>query len=302
MARATALADLVPSFLGHLDAERGLAENTIAAYELDLERFGRTLAADRRADVRRIDEKDIFEFMVVERKAGRDPASIRRALACLRTFFRFLNLAGVAAGNPARLLDTPRGWKHLPNVLGKDEVTRLLEASSEVGTRHPLRDRALLELIYATGLRVSEATSLELRQVLWDLGVIRCMGKGGKERIVPITRTAAEALRTYLDGERPRLAAGGSSDLIFLSRSGRPMGREVIAALLKRAARAAGVVGKVTPHTLRHSFATHLLANGADLRLVQEVLGHAKVETTEIYTHVDRSQLKAIHRKYHPRG
>ena len=296
------LPELIPPFLGHLDAERGLARNTVEAYRRDLERFGRCLGAVERLDVGRIGEKDIFGFMVRDRKEGRDPASIRRALSALRTFFRFLSLTGIVSSNPARLLESPRGWRHLPNVLGPQEVVRLLEAVQEHPSRTPLRDRAILELIYATGLRVSEAAGLKMQEILWDLDVIRCMGKGSKERIVPMTRTSQEAIREYLEGERPRLAAKRSTYLVFLSRSGQGLGREVIAALLKRAARLAGLAGRITPHTLRHSFATHLLANGADLRMVQELLGHAKIDTTEIYTHVDRSELKAAHRKYHPRG
>jgi integrase/recombinase XerD len=296
------LPDLIPAFLGHLEVERGLSRNTIDAYRRDLARFDRTLDAGRREDAARIDERDVLEFMIRDRKEGRDPASIRRALAALRTFFRFLHLSGVVTVNPARLLDTPRTWAHLPAVLQPEEVGRLLDGVGKGASRSPLRDRALLELIYATGLRVSEAAGLTIPEVLWDLGVLRCRGKGGRERVVPITGTALAALKSYLEKERPARASGRATDLVFLSRSGQALGREVIAALLKRAALRAGLAGRITPHTLRHSFATHLLANGADLRLVQELLGHAKIETTEIYTHVDRSELKAIHRKYHPRG
>jgi integrase/recombinase XerD len=296
------LSRLIPAFLSHLEVERGLSANTIAAYGWDLERFDRTLPADRRSDASRITEKDIFAFMVQDRREGRDALSIRRALAALRTFFRFLNLIGAVERSPARLMDSPRSWRRLPSVLQEEEVTRLLDAVRDHPSRNPLRDRALLELIYATGLRVSEAAGLTLREILWDLGVIRCLGKGGKERVVPFTKTAAAVLREYIERERPRRASRRATDLVFLSRSGQPLGREVIAAIIRRAALQAGLAGRITPHTLRHSYATHLLANGADLRMVQELLGHAKIATTEIYTHVDRSELKAAHRKYHPRG
>ncbi len=298
----TTLDELVPVFLGHLESERGLSRNTIDAYQGDLERFSRSLPLDHRADVRLIREREVFQFMVQDRREGRDPVSTRRALAALRTFFRFLVLLGVSPGNPARLLDTPRTWHHLPSVLQPEEVSRLLEAVRAFPSLNPLRDRALLELIYATGLRVSEAVHLKLSSIHWEIEVLRTIGKGGRERIVPLTRTAQSALKEYLEKERPKRAGARATELIFLSRGGRALGREVVAALIRRAARRAGIAGRVTPHTLRHSFATHILAGGADLRAVQELLGHAKIETTEIYTHIERSELKKAHRKYHPRG
>ncbi len=298
----TALAELVPIFLGHLDSERGLSRNTIDAYQGDLKRFSRCLPHDCRADVRLVREREVFQFLVQDRKEGRDPISTRRALAALRTFFRFLVLLGVSPGNPARLLETPRTWRRLPGVLNPEEVARLLEAVRTFPSLNPLRDRALLELIYATGLRVSEAVHLKLSSILWEIEVLRTIGKGGRERIVPLTRTAQGALRDYLEKERPKRAGARTADLLFLSRGGRVLGREIVAALIRRAALRAGIAGRVTPHTLRHSFATHILAGGADLRAVQELLGHAKIETTEIYTHIERSDLKKAHRKYHPRG
>jgi integrase/recombinase XerD len=300
--QARGLDDLIPAFLAHLALERALSPHTVAAYGRDLARFTRSLPPALKADAAAIEERDVFQFMVADRREGRATPSIRRALAALRTFFRFLALEGLLRKNPARLLEAPRGWRRLPNVLQPEEVNRLLSAVGQPPARHPLRDRALLELIYATGLRVSEASGLALSQVHWDLGVVRCLGKGGRERIVPVTRTALGALSAYLEKERPGRARATASDRIFLSRSGKGLGREVIAAIVKRAVVRAGLAGRVTPHTLRHSFATHLLAGGADLRLVQEILGHQKIETTEIYTHLDRSELKAAHRKYHPRG
>jgi len=300
--QAAGIPELIPAFLAHLEVERGLSPHTVIAYRRVLCRFARGLAPEARSDVGVVGEREIFEFMVRDRKEGRDPASIRQAMAALRTFFRFLSLTGQATRNPARLLDTPRTWRHLPSVLQPKEVARLLEAVRAHPSRYALRDRALLELIYATGLRVSEAASLTLKEIHWDLGIVRTRGKGGRERIVPVTKTALRALRTYLERERPRRVGAAGTELVFLSRSGKALGREVINAILKRAARKAGVAGHVSPHTLRHSFATHLLAGGADLRLVQELLGHAKIVTTEIYTHIDRSELKAAHKKFHPRG
>jgi len=300
--KASGLPELIPGFLAHLEVERGLSPHTVAAYRRVLGRFTRSVGPEGCSDIGAIGEREVFEFMVRDRKEGRDPASIRQAMAALRTFFRYLSLTGQADRNPARLLDTPRTWRHLPSVLQPEEVARLLDGVRAHPSRYALRDRALLELIYATGLRVSEAAALTLKEIHWDLGILRTRGKGGRERIVPITETALRALRSYLDRERPRRIGASATEVVFLSRSGKPLGREVINALLKRAARRAGIAGRVSPHTLRHSFATHLLAGGADLRLVQELLGHAKIETTEIYTHIDRSELKAAHKRFHPRG
>jgi site-specific recombinase XerD len=307
---------LVSRFLAHLHLERGLSPNTVAAYGADVERFLLGLPEDQRRSPAAIDGAAVFAFLVSERRRGCHPRSVRRALAAVRTFFRFLVLSGEAARNPARFLDTPRIGRRLPSVLDEKEVARLLDASLDSDSRYAIRDRALLELLYACGLRVSEAVGLRLDDVHWELGVLRCMGKGSRERIVPVTRTALEAIRAYIDRERPRLlgarrrSAGGkgrpgavaSEKLLFLSRGGRSLGREVVGAILRKAVLRAGLSGRISPHTLRHSYATHLLHHGADLRIVQELLGHAKVQTTEIYTHVERSQLKDLHRKFHPRG
>ncbi len=304
-------------FLAYLDLERGFSGNTVAAYRRDVDRFLGGLPAALRRDLSRVGEQEVFEFLVAERRRGLHPRSVRRSLAAVRTFFRFLVLEGLIEENPARFLDTPKIGRNLPLVLDERQMERLLEATRERESRHPLRDRAILETLYASGLRVSEVIDLELDDIHWDLEVLRCVGKGSKERVVPISKTALDAIKEYLTVERPRLAArspdppvttagaprrSSGTNRVFLSRSGRPLGRESVRAILLASVVAAGIVGRVTPHTLRHSFATHLLHNGADLRIVQEMLGHAKVDTTEIYTHVERSQLKAAHRKFHPRG
>jgi integrase/recombinase XerD len=290
------------SFLAHLEIERGLSRNTCDAYRIDLKRFLQGLPANLLASPASIEEREVFDFLVAERRRGRSVASVKRSLSALRTFFRFLVGMGAARTNPTRNLETPRGWLRLPSVLQADEVRRLLDGVQANPSRYPLRDAALLELIYATGLRVGEAITLTLGSLRPDLKILRCLGKGSRERIVPVTQRAIEAVQKYLQAERPRLVRRRATDLLFVSRGGRPLGREVVNAQLKKYALLAGLPGKVTPHTLRHSFATHLLRRGADLRVVQEILGHAKVTTTEIYTHLSNTDLKAAHRKYHPRG
>jgi len=298
--RRSSLTALVASFVAHLQVERGLSPNTYEAYKADCERFVASVPGGYAAE--RITEKEVFEFLVSERKRGREVTSVRRSLSALRTFFRFLVRERVLERNPARNLENPRTWERVPSVLQVDEVTRLLDAVRDHPSRHPLRDAALLELSYATGLRVGEITSLKVDSLRPDLGILRCIGKGSRERIVPVSKRSLEAVATYVEKERPRLIRRHPTDLLFVSRGGKPLGREVVNAFLKRYARLAGLPGRVTPHTIRHSFATHMIQRGADLRIVQEILGHVKVETTEIYTHLNKTDLKAAHRKFHPRG
>jgi integrase/recombinase XerD len=292
----------IPKFHAYLHLERGFSSHTVDAYRRDVGRFVSSLPEGFGAAVDRVGEKEVFNFLVEERKRGLQARSVRRSLAAVRAFFRFLVLEGTITRNPAKLLDTPRIGQRLPAVLDPTEIRRLLETAAKASGRYPRRDRALLEVLYASGLRVSEALGLKIKDVLWELEILRCVGKGSKERVVPISRKALSILREYITVERPSLAARSSSDLVFLSRGGKPLGREVVAAILRRTVLKAGIVGTVTPHTIRHSYATHLLQNGADIRIVQELLGHAKVDTTEIYTHIEKSELKAAHRKYHPRG
>ncbi|HZN57296.1 MAG TPA: tyrosine recombinase [Planctomycetota bacterium] len=293
---------LIDSFLIHLEVERGLSPNTLAAYRADLRSFAASLPSDLAGAPRHIREKQVFEFLVAERKRGRGVNSVRRSLAALRTFFKFLVRERAADANPARDVDNPRTWERLPNFLQIAEVDRLLSAIASSGSRYPLRDTALLELVYATGLRVGEVIGLRLDSLRSDLGILRCFGKGSKERIVPVSRRALAAVARYVADERPSLVRRSSSQSLFVSRGGKPLGREVVNAFLKKYARLAGLSGRISPHVLRHSFATHMLQGGADLRVVQEILGHAKVDTTEIYTHLNNHDLKKAHKKYHPRG
>jgi integrase/recombinase XerD len=298
----TFLPSLAEAFITHLSVERGLSQNTCEAYRAECRRFAEGLSDELLCAPRKITERDVFGFLVSERKRGRGVTSVRRSLSALRTFFRFLVRERVVPSNPARMLENPRVWARLPSVLQISEVSRLIDAAKEHPSRYPLRDAALLELLYATGLRVGEVTSLEMGGLRSDLGILRCVGKGSRERIVPVSARAIEAVARYVREERPRIVRLHDSRLIFVSRGAKPLGREVVRAMIQKYARLAGLPGKITPHTLRHSFATHMVQRGADLRIVQEILGHVKVETTEIYTHLNKSDLKAAHRKFHPRG
>ena len=304
---------LLGSFLVYLEVERGFSPHTIDAYRRDCHHLFEAIEAcieegDARLRPRTnepvdlLTERTIFEYLVRERQRQRESASIRRGLSAVRTFLRFLVRERVLPDNPAKLIETPKTWKLLPNVLEEGEVSRLLAATVEHPSRYPLRDRAIFEVLYASGLRVAELCGLRLEDVRSDLGILHCHGKGSRERIVPISETARRATEVYVEEERPRFVRQRPSNLVFLSRAGRALGREVIAKMVRKYALAAGLPGKITPHTLRHSFATHLLRGGADLRVVQEILGHVKLETTEIYTHIERSDLKKVHREFHPRG
>jgi integrase/recombinase XerD len=293
---------MLEEFISSLEIERGLSGNTCQAYRTDCRRFLASLPPELIENPKRIDDRRMFEFLVAQRRGGRQVASVRRCMSALRTFFRFLRGRGLLDDDPTRYLDSPQSGSRLPSVLSVDEIDRLVRAAQEHPSRYPLRDRSLLELLYATGLRVGEAIGLSLESVRRDLGIVRCFGKGSRERIVPISRRALAAVDSYVNDERPRLAGRRrGSKILFLSRSGQPLGREVVRAIVQKYARLAGLTARVSPHVLRHSLATHLIRGGADLRIVQEILGHVRVETTEIYTHLDHSDLKRAHSKYHPR-
>jgi integrase/recombinase XerD len=230
------------------------------------------------------------------------PPSIARHLIALKMFYRFLRLEERVEKNTVELLSSPTLWERIPQVLNPESVEKLL-ASPQPTERFYLRDRALLETLYATGSRASEVVHLTMADLHLDSGFCKCLGKGNKQRVVPLGRPAIEALRKYLADLRPRLVkAAPEATPVFVSRGGRALTREMLWILVKKYARRASLPPKVSPHTLRHSFATHLLAGGADLRAVQELLGHANIRTTQHYTHVDRDRLKAIHKKFHPRG
>ena len=294
-------ADHLRAFLGYLDAERGLAANTLAAYRRDLERFLDHLRRRGMTDLNRLTPDDVLHFMGAEKVRGLAVSSIARALVAVKLLVRYLAQEGVIERDLIGLMDGPHVWQNLPEWLHEREVERLLAAvpPAEAMAR---RDRALLEVLYGAGLRASEAAGLTVPNTHLDEQYLRVIGKGDKERIVPIGRPACEALRDYLAQERPRLDRARRTDAVFLSRTGRPLGRETIWRIVRKYARRAGLEKNVHPHTLRHSFATHLVSHGADLRTVQEMLGHVTIATTQRYLHVDAPRLKAIHRKYHPRG
>jgi integrase/recombinase XerD len=290
----------IESFVDYLRSECHLSENTVAAYHRDLRRFYSWLAGRRVAQLS-IQELADYAGWLHQRKLA--PASIARHLASLRIFFRYLQLEGLLHDNLAELLGSQKLWERVPHVLTPGMVERLLESPAR-GEPSWRRDRALLELLYATGCRASEISHLQLQDVHLDEGHCRCKGKGNKERLVPLGRRAIAAVRDYLSHERPKLVANRSPapTWLLVSRRGLRLRRERIWELFKRFAARAGIDADMSPHTLRHSFATHLLAGGADLRQVQEMLGHASIATTQIYTHVDPARLKAVHKQFHPRG
>jgi len=287
-------------FLDYLQAECGLAVNTRKAYRQDLTRFLAHLP--NRRDLSQLTSLDVEHFLGVDRQAGRSVASVARALAAVRMFCRYLVIQRVLDKDVSAAIDAPKKWNRLPTVLD-DEAVRMLMAEPEAGQDTlALRDRAILAVLYATGIRAGELAGLLLTDVNANLGVIRVLGKGSKERVVPIAGDALKLIDEYLRLGRPARAGQSSQPALFVSRTGRPLRREDVFRIVRKYVRRAALRGNVTPHTLRHSFATQLLSHGADLRSVQEMLGHADIATTQIYTHVDSSRLRSLHRKFHPRG
>ena len=287
--------------LDYLRSECHLAENTLAAYQRDLKRFCQWLEGRAVAGLSVADLSDYMGWLQEQKLA---PPSIARHIVSLKIFYRYLQLEGIARDNPAELLGTQKMWERMPGVLSAGMVQKLLEAPKPYDAFFR-RDRAMLELLYATGCRASEVSNLKLRDVHLPQRYCLAHGKGSKERLVPLGDGAIAALSSYLEEERPRLArrAGASSPpWVLLSRGGRRLRREAIWELVKRYALRCGAPAEISPHTLRHSFATHLLSGGVDLRQVQELLGHASIATTQIYTHVDPTRLKKVHRQFHPRA
>ncbi len=297
--KTTQLAPLVKRFLDYLFLECGLAGETITAYKRDLSEFWNHLV-DSDVEPSEISADDVLRHLIALRRRGLATASIARHFATIKVFLRHLFAERMLKRDIASLLESPKRWRNLPDTVRIKEVEALLRAP------HPsdefyLRDRALLELLYATGMRASEVVDLSVDRLNLDLGYVRCIGKGRKERIIPVGRFAIATTREYLEILRPRLLADRPCEAVFLSRTGRPLDRSNIWRLVRKYAKTAGITGHLSPHTLRHSFATHLLVGGADLRIVQELLGHADLTTTQLYTHVDETHLKHVHSKYHPR-
>jgi integrase/recombinase XerD len=291
--------DIIDEFLASLQAERGASPHTVAAYRRDLGRFRAWASARGLESPQQLDGRMLEDFPPSLEKFGLAPVSAARAIAAVRSFLRFAAREGRAAHDLARSLPAPSRRRGLPEVLSREEADHLVTRGA-VGSATPRRDRAILELFYACGTRVTELATLRLSDVHVDAGYLRCFGKGSKERIVPVGGPALEAVKAWIADERPAMA--GESDRLFVGRRGTDLNRVTLWRVVKGAARRAGLSRPVYPHAIRHSFATHLVEGGADLRYVQEMLGHASIATTQVYTHVDRTRLKGIHQKFHPRG
>jgi integrase/recombinase XerD len=299
----------IAAFRHYLQSERGMSDNTVQAYGRDLDRFAAWAATVGFPEYTRPTLKDLARYLAFLNDENLAPPSVARHLVALKMFYRFLRLEERADASAVDLLGSPKLWQRIPQVLSPQAVDELLRAP-QPGDRFYLRDRALLETLYATGCRASEVVSLKVADVYLDAGFCKCFGKGSKQRVVPLGRPAVAALREYLGAASDGPRADGPDTVrsplptahVFVTKSGRPLTRIHLWAVVKKYCRRAGLPATVSPHTLRHSFATHLLAGGADLRTVQELLGHASINTTQHYTHVDRDRLKALHRKFHPRG
>jgi len=292
---------MLDQFLHFLIVEKGLAKNTIEAYGRDLNRFLDHLKAKGIQDILSVGKFDVRAFLLVLKKRGLSTKTILRNLAAIRTFFQFLIQEGILKINPVEELASPKVAKTLPEILTLKEVEELLEQPN-IQTPLGIRDRAMLEMLYATGMRVSELTRLPMNQVNLEGGYVLLYGKGSKERIVPLGSEAMKWVALYLKTARGRLTKGKESNFLFVNRSGKGMSRQRFWRILKEYGRRAGIRKRISPHLLRHSFASHLLERGADLRSVQVMLGHVDISTTQIYTHVTGERLKKIHQRYHPRG
>jgi integrase/recombinase XerD len=292
---------LLERFQEYLALEDGASPRTLEAYGRDLERMTVWCSARAVASPAVLTPALLRDFVYHLKDIGLSPASIRRSVSAMRTYFKFMIGEGQMQSDPSERLETPRKWRTLPEVLTVEEVGRVLGA---ISLDEPLvfRDRAMLELAYGAGLRVSEWIDLGVQDLMLDDGVLRVFGKGSKERLVPIGRTAIGAVGMYLRELRPRLERGEGKGRLFLNARGKPLSRMGAWKILRKYVQLAGIEKHVSPHTLRHSFATHLLEGGADLRAVQEMLGHADISTTQIYTHVDREYLRSVHKQFHPRG
>jgi len=292
---------LIDQFLNYLLVEKGLSRATLESYSRDLLRWVDFMDRNGRRGVSEEDTALLLKHLIQLRREGLGARSRARHLVALRGFYRFLVQEKLLARDPAKLLDMPKTTLKLPDVLSVEEVSCLLNAP-DARSPQGIRDAAMLEVLYAAGLRVSELVRLKIQDVHLDAGFVRVFGKGSKERLVPIGQYAREKILFYLEHGRGRLAGEQAGPYLFVARTGRPMTRQAFWKLLRQYAAKAGIIQTVTPHSLRHSFASHLLEGGADLRVVQMMLGHADISTTQIYTHVTKDRLKELHRKFHPRG
>lgn len=293
--------DFIDGFISYLGVERGLANNTLIAYRHDLTKYVYFLERQGITCPDQVSRPKVSDYIFQLKKDGLQVTSICRSLAAIKMFHRFLVREQMSGEDPTALVETPKIWQRVPDVLSQTEVVSIIKASQGESWLR-IRDRAIIEMLYASGMRVSELVDSRVENINFEVGYIRCTGKGNKERIVPIGRQARDAVRRYLNDVRPGLIRGENPPNVFLSRLGKRLSRQSVWKLIKQYALKAKVRKVIKPHTLRHSFATHLLERGADLRSVQEMLGHADISTTQIYTHVDRERLRSVHKKFHPRG
>ena len=297
---ALPLGQNVKNFLSYLTVEAGLSENTILAYGRDLKDFLEHCKSSNIKHLSGIKPAIIQDYLRVLTKDQKSESSIKRALVAIRMLLRYSKLMGLIDDDFTAILEGPKIWQRLPGICSRRQVINLLDAPDPAEPFY-FRDKAMLELLYATGIRAGELAGLRISDLNLDIGYLRCLGKGNRERVVPVGKAAIEATAEYLDKLRPRLAKPFSNNFLLLSRTGWPVSRIEVWRLVKKYAVRAGMPRNLTAHTLRHCFATHLLTGGADLRSVQEMLGHVDIATTQIYTHVDQERLREIHRKFHPR-
>jgi integrase/recombinase XerD len=293
--------ELTAKYLDYLLIERGMAQNTLEAYGRDLHRFEQFVREKGSIPLNAVAAEVIIEYLVRIKDEGLSANSMNRALAALRGFYKYLLEEKIIEETPLANIELAKVWMRLPDTVSKEEMNLIL-AQPGVESPAAVRDTAMLELLYATGIRVSELIGLTMNSINWQVGFLIVMGKGSKERIVPIGKTAYDCTKLYVEEARPQLRQEKSTDVLFLNRFGGKFTRQGFWKTVVRYARKAGLQKKVHPHTFRHSFASHLLEGGADLRTVQVMLGHADISTTQIYTHITREYLKEIHQKYHPRG
>ncbi len=288
-------------YLNYLLVERGVAENTLEAYRRDLRRFMSIIREKGFTDIKQVVPEVVIEYLVQIKNEGLSANSMNRSLAAIRGFYKYLLHERIVELTPLANIELAKVWMRLPDTISREEMNLILSQPG-VETAATLRNSAMLELLYATGIRVSELIGLTMNSINWQVGFLVVMGKGSKERIVPIGKTAYDCTKLYMEQSRPQLMQGKSTDVLFLNRFGGKFTRQGFWKMLVGYAKKSGLHKKVHPHTFRHSFASHLLEGGADLRTVQVMLGHADISTTQIYTHITRERLKEIHQKYHPRG
>lgn len=287
--------------MDYVTVEKGLSRNTLESYQRDLLQLVSYLNQKKITGLEKVKKETLLAFLNQRKKEGLSNASINRLLSSLRMFFRFLQMDSGIKEDPTLFIESPKTWDRLPGILTPDEVDKLLQPIGQA-TPLVLRNMAMIELLYATGMRVSELISLSVSSLFLNEGIIKTLGKGSKERLIPIGEPAVDKLREYIAKERPKFLKDKNSEILFLTYSGKGLSRQAFWYLLKKRAVQLGISRPFSPHTLRHSFATHLLERGADLRSVQALLGHSNISTTQIYTHITRERLKKIHQEFHPRG